>query len=51
MVTRDLQADLLFVVNRLLPHTDLPYELRRLILEYSGLIAVGHRSFVWFHHF
>ena len=48
---REFRADLLFVVNRLLPHPDLPYEIRRLILEMSGLIHVGNRSLVWFHHF
>jgi hypothetical protein len=48
---RNLRADVLFVVNRILPHPLLPYEVRRLILEYSGLIHVGGRSLVWFHHF
>jgi hypothetical protein len=46
-----LNVELAFVVNHLLPIHTLPFELRRLILEFSGLIRVGHRSLVWWHHF
>ena len=47
------QADVLFIVNQLLPYdlVPLPYDLRRRILVLSGLIHVGNRSLVWFHHF
>ena len=32
------------IVDLLLPITDLPHELRQLILVYSGHLKVGHRS-------
>ncbi len=48
---RQLNTDLLFIVDRLLPIPDVPFEIRRIILEFSGLIHVGDRTLVWFCHF
>jgi len=46
-----MQQEARYIVNSLLPLTNVPYEIRRLILEFAGLIHVGNKSLVWFHYF
>ena len=52
-MTNNLRAEVTEIVNFLLPHAHapLPLELRRLVLEFSGLLQVGRRSVIWFRCF
>jgi hypothetical protein len=48
-----LHKDVSFIVGSMLPYrlAPIPFELRREILEFSGLLTVGRRSLVWVTYF
>ena len=50
MARNSLASDARWVADFMLP-IPLPYDLRRLILEFSGLVHFGKRQIVWFHYF
>jgi len=48
-----LHRDVTFIVNSIMPFSvvPIPMELRREILQFSGLLTVGRRSLVWITYF